>query len=113
MHAYTYIHPYIHRSSQPCCKCIDLRDINIQIHIFLVPSQILRLDQARDALLDHRHVGYEMALDGVDGERLELLELELLLRFHDAHDGGVQIMFTVALDERLSTNGLFSLFELS
>ena len=84
-------------------------DVNILVHVILVPPQILLLHQPRNALLNHHHLGHEMALDGFDRLRLELFIRELFLRFHDSHNGSVEIMLPVAVDMRLRTLRFFGL----
>lgn len=59
--------------------------------------------------LDHINRWHEMTLHGVDGSHAELCIRQFFSSFHDAHDGGVEIMFTVALDGSLRAFGLLRL----
>lgn len=85
-------------------------EIDVLVHVVLVTRQVLRLDQHRDPLLDHRHLRYKVVLDRLNRRRLQLLVHQLLPSFHYTHDRGIQGVLAVLLDRGLRPLGLLGLW---
>lgn len=75
--------------------------IYINVLLVFVPPHVFLLDQLLDSLLYHPNVWCEVRFHGINCRSYKRLVAHRLLRFHNAHDGGIQIVFPVTVDRGL------------